>query len=176
MRVDPFGDPALTRAMNVFRGIDGVVAIIAVALVAGCSTPKSEPSYTDVPGASAPVIAGDTAEIPTPAVQAVDVAAPVAEPVVQPLAQDDVETPKPELIVTPDDMLTGSVVAVNDVGRFVVLTFPLGRMPSEGATVFAYRQGLKVAELKVTGPQKDDHTVADIQSGDCRVKDEVRDR
>jgi len=35
---------------------------------------------------------------------------------------------------------------------------------------------LKVAELNVTGPQKDDHTVADIRTGECRPDDEVRDR
>ena len=79
-------------------------------------------------------------------------------------------------IVTPDDTLTGSIVSVNGVGRFVVLTFPLGSMPAEGSTLFVYRQGLKVAELNVTGPQKDDHTVADIRSGECRIQDEVRDR
>jgi hypothetical protein len=83
---------------------------------------------------------------------------------------------KPELIVTPDDTLTGKVISVNEIGRFVVLRFPLGRLPLQDSTLFAYRQGLKVAELKVTGPQKDDHTVADIHTGECRVDDEVRNR
>jgi hypothetical protein len=45
-----------------------------------------------------------------------------------------------------------------------------------GSKLFVYRQGLKVAELVVTGPQRDDHTVADIRTGDCRTGDEIRDR
>jgi hypothetical protein len=145
--------------MNTFRELSCVVVFIVAAFVAGCSGPKSDPVYADLPGASAsPALSGPTESSPPPA---------AAEPS---------EAEKPELIVTPDDTLTGSVVSVNEVGRFAVLTFPLGSMPAEGSTLFAYRQGLKVGELKVTGPQKDDHTVADIKSGECRTKDEVRDR
>jgi len=103
-----------------------------------------------------------------------------AEPV-EPVKAAPAEAPaskeeKPGLIVTPDNTLTGTIVSVNDIGRFVVLRFPLGRVPAVDTKLFVYRQGLKVAELKVTGPQRDDHTVADIRSGDCRVNDEVRDR
>jgi hypothetical protein len=35
---------------------------------------------------------------------------------------------------------------------------------------------LKVAEIKVTGPQRDNNTVADLVSGDAQVGDEVRDQ
>ena len=78
--------------------------------------------------------------------------------------------------VTPDNSLTARVVSYNSVGRFVVLSFPVGRMPAQDQTLFLYRGGLKVAELKVTGPQQDNNTVADLVTGDAQVGDEVRDQ
>jgi hypothetical protein len=66
------------------------------------------------------------------------------------------------------------VSAYNAVGRFVVLSFPVGRMPRLDQTLFLYRNGLKVAEVKVTGPQRDNNVVADIISGDAQAGDEVR--
>lgn len=79
-------------------------------------------------------------------------------------------------IVTPNDSLAGKVAAFNSAGRFVVLNFPGAQMPKVDQTLFLYRAGLKVAEIKVTGPQSDDNTVADIISGDAQVGDEVRDQ
>jgi hypothetical protein len=80
------------------------------------------------------------------------------------------------LIVTPEAALTGRVSAFNDAGRFAVLDFPVGRVPAIGRTLFTYRQGLKVGELKVTGPERDHNTVADLVSGEARAGDEVRDQ
>ena len=156
--------------MNSFRGFGCAVVVIIAAFICGCSTPKSDVVYTEVPGSSG------TAGVSEPAEQTQAPIADVMESREDAVAPDRSDAEKPELIVTPDDMLTGSIVSVNDVGRFVVLKFPLGRMPAEGSTLFVHRNGMKVAELKVTGPQKDDHTVADIKTGDCRSKDEVRDR
>jgi len=68
------------------------------------------------------------------------------------------------------------VVSYNSVGRFVVLNFPIGQSPKMDQTVFIYRNGLKVGELKVTGPQRDNNIVADLVSGEARVGDEARDR
>ena len=79
-------------------------------------------------------------------------------------------------VVTPDNSLAGKVVSYNSVGRFVVLNFPARRMPKTDQRLFLYRTGLKVAEVKVTGPQNDDNTVADVVSGDAQAGDEVRDR
>jgi len=79
-------------------------------------------------------------------------------------------------IVTPDNSLAGKVVSYNDVGRFVVLNFPSGRMPKMDQHLFLYRAGLKVAEVVVTGPQSDDNTVADLASGDAQTGDDVRDQ
>ncbi len=82
----------------------------------------------------------------------------------------------PQAIVTPDLSLTAKVLSVNVVGRFVVLDFPNGRVPSLQQTFFLYRAGLKVGEVKITGPQADNAIVADLTSGEAKVGDTVRDR
>ncbi len=82
----------------------------------------------------------------------------------------------PQTIVTPDNSLTAKVISYNSAGRFVVLSFPDGRMPKMDQSLFLYRDGLKAAELKVTGPQSDNNIVADIVTGDAQVGDEVRDQ
>ena len=79
-------------------------------------------------------------------------------------------------IVSPDLSLAGKVVSHNSVGRFVVLDFSNRQMPKTNSRLFLYRAGLKVAEVKITGPQSDGYTVADIVSGDAQAGDEVRDR
>jgi len=79
-------------------------------------------------------------------------------------------------IVKASTELVGKVSTFNTIGRFAVLNFPVTRMPSVGQTLFLYRDGLKVGEIKVTGPQKDDNIVGDLVSGEGQVGDEVRDR
>jgi hypothetical protein len=79
-------------------------------------------------------------------------------------------------IVTPNDSLAGKVAAYNSAGRFVVLNFPGAQLPKVDQTLFLYRAGLKVAELKVTGPQDEDNIVANLVTGDAAVGDEVRDQ
>jgi hypothetical protein len=81
-----------------------------------------------------------------------------------------------QTVVTPDSSLTASVARYNVAGRFVVLSFPVSQMPKLEQTLFLYRNGLKVAEVKVTGPQNDNNIVADLVSGDAQVGDEVRDQ
>jgi hypothetical protein len=78
--------------------------------------------------------------------------------------------------VAPDTALAGRVVWVNGAARYAILGFPIGSMPQNGVRLFVYRGANRVGELKVSGPQRDDHTVADIMLGDCQVGDEVRDR
>ena len=83
---------------------------------------------------------------------------------------------KPPPIVTPDRTLTGKVVSANATLRFTVLNFPVGRMPQVGQVLSVYRNGLKVGEVKVSGPQRDDNVVADISTGEAQKGDEVKDR
>ena len=79
-----------------------------------------------------------------------------------------------QTVVTPDNSLSARVASYNAAGRFVVLSFPVSQMPKLDQTLFLYRDGLKVAEVKVTGPQRDNNVVADLISGDTLVGDEVR--
>lgn len=94
----------------------------------------------------------------------------------QPAATAKPGSAKPAPIVTPDFSLSAQVVSVNPVGRFVVLSFPAGGMPKIDQTLFLYRGGLKVAEVRVSGPQNNDSIVADIISGDAQVGDSVKEK
>ena len=91
------------------------------------------------------------------------------------------KTPKPapatsSVIVTPDNSLAGKVISYNDAGRFVVLNFPIGRMPAVGQTLFLYRNGLKVAEVKTGRDRRDNLVVADLVTGDAQAGDDARDQ
>lgn len=77
-------------------------------------------------------------------------------------------------VVTPDYSASGRVAHVNTNARFAVLTFTGGVMPARARPLFVYRNGLKVGELRVTGPQEGNSTVADILNGDVQKNDDVR--
>ena len=79
-----------------------------------------------------------------------------------------------KLIVTPETALIGKIAAVNANAKFAVLNFPVGHLPSMEQRLNVYRNGLKVGEVKITGPQRDDNTVADIVAGESKIGDEVR--
>jgi hypothetical protein len=83
--------------------------------------------------------------------------------------------PASQTIVTPDPSLEAKVISVNTVGRFVVLGFPGGQLPKLQQALFIYHAGLKVAEVKITGPQQENNIVADLVSGAAKVGDTVRD-
>ncbi|HWD94357.1 MAG TPA: hypothetical protein VG938_18645 [Verrucomicrobiae bacterium] len=79
-----------------------------------------------------------------------------------------------KFLVTPDEGLRGRVASVNANLRFVVLTFPVGQLPSVDSRMNVFRNGAIVGEVKITGPQRDDNSVADIMLGDAQKGDEVR--
>ena len=89
-------------------------------------------------------------------------------------ASRDKKSGEQGVIVTPGGALPGTVISVNPGARFVVLRFPLGQLPALNQRMSAYRQGLKVAELRISGPQRDIHTIADVLAGECKAGDEVR--
>ena len=91
-------------------------------------------------------------------------------------SQENAFSPAPSAVVTPDNSLAGKVVSYNSVGRFVVLNFPTGQMPKMDQSLFLYRAGLKVGEVKITGPQSGSNIVADLTGGNAQVGDEVRDQ
>jgi hypothetical protein len=78
------------------------------------------------------------------------------------------------LIVTPASGGAGKVAMVNISARFVVLNYPLGHLPPTNQRLNLYRRGLKVGEIKITGPQYDDNIVADLVAGECEIGDEAR--
>jgi hypothetical protein len=84
------------------------------------------------------------------------------------------DTNKPGMTVTPSAALTGKIMLVNANARYVVITYPVGRLPDAGQRLQVYRKSLKIGEVKITGPQKDLHTVADVLTGECQVGDEVK--
>jgi hypothetical protein len=97
------------------------------------------------------------------------------------MAQPRAGTPAPgasatnqTLIVTSEDALMGKVALVNPTARFVVLNFPLGKMAAAEQRLSLYRRGLKVGEVKVTGPIRENNIVADLVAGDAEVGDEAR--
>src|SRR5437868_12099952 len=64
--------------------------------------------------------------------------------------------PAQKLSVTPANGLSGKVIKVNVAGRFLILNFPIGHLPAVDQQLNVYRLGLKVGEVRVSGPQMDD--------------------
>lgn len=78
--------------------------------------------------------------------------------------------------ITPAEGPDGRVASVNSSLEFVVLTFPVGQLPPLDEHLNVYRNGTKVGEVKITGPAREDNTVADIVSGGAIKGDEVREK
>ncbi|MCX6890464.1 MAG: hypothetical protein WCL11_03420 [Verrucomicrobiota bacterium] len=77
-------------------------------------------------------------------------------------------------VAAPKAAATGEVSVVNPAARFVVLTFPRDPMPFMDQRMNLYRGASKVAEVKVTGPQRGRNIVADIVTGAPEPGDEAR--
>ena len=76
--------------------------------------------------------------------------------------------------VTLDEAVLGRVVSVDPALRFLVMDFPVRRLPVLEQRLNVYRNGQKVGEVKVTGPGRDTTIAGDIMVGQVRVGDEVR--
>jgi hypothetical protein len=77
-------------------------------------------------------------------------------------------------VITADFRPAGKVEMVDVPGRFVVISFEPGAVPKPGQRLNVYRAGAKVGEVKVTGPERDNNTVADILAGEVQIQDETR--
>ena len=82
------------------------------------------------------------------------------------------EGAKPD--VTLDEAVLGTVVSVNPALRFLVMDFPVRKLPVLEQRLNVYRNGQKVGEVKVTGPGRDTTIAGDILVGEVQVGDEVR--
>lgn len=78
------------------------------------------------------------------------------------------------VVVTPGGPTTGTVAFVNPNARYAVVSFPIGTMPAAERRFSVYRHGLKVGEIKITGPERDTNTVGDIIAGEAQKGDELR--
>lgn len=145
------------------------VLVCCGALLAGCARSKpAASSATPAPQATTNAVAG---KIPAADSDGVKKQAR--------LNKTKPEKPKPapeksRPVITPDESAFGKVLHVNRVGRFVVVNFPAGTLPQTGQRLYIYRDDLKVAEIRITGPQQDTSIVADVLNGEVRVNDEVR--
>ncbi|HPC61745.1 MAG TPA: hypothetical protein PKX23_13870 [Verrucomicrobiota bacterium] len=81
-----------------------------------------------------------------------------------------------KITVTPSEVRTGKIVKYNPSGRFVVINFPVVQVPPVDLVMEVYRQGLKVGQVRITGPQLDDNIVADVIAGEVAIGDLVRDQ
>jgi hypothetical protein len=77
-------------------------------------------------------------------------------------------------VIKADLRAWGQIVKVNTDARFVVISFDAGAVPQTGKRFNVYRNGVKVGEVNITGPQQESNTVADIVSGDIQLHDEAR--
>lgn len=93
---------------------------------------------------------------------------------VAPVASKKNANKSAKLIVAPDNTPFGKIRKVDLNARFVILNFPVGTVPPPGRVLNVFRGGLKMGEVRITGPQQDDNTVADISAGQAAEGDEVR--
>lgn len=127
----------------------GMPLLLFILAGAGCASKPAGPS-ANYPGAQGRVVAAK---------------APVRAPA----------PPKaPSVIVTPGTSSSGKITSVNVGARFAVITFYSGQLPALERHLGVFRNGLKVAEIKITGPHRDGNTVGDIVAGECQSGDEVR--
>ena len=76
--------------------------------------------------------------------------------------------------VTLDEAVLGTVVFVDPTLRFLVMDFPVRKLPVLEQRLNVYRNDRKVGEVKVTGPGRDTTIAGDIMFGVVQVGDEVR--
>lgn len=76
--------------------------------------------------------------------------------------------------IVPLNEVNGRIAAVNPTLRYVVVDFYLSRIPQLDQRMAVYRQGEKVGEIKITGPERNQNIAADILAGEANVGDEVR--
>ena len=70
--------------------------------------------------------------------------------------------------------LRGKVAKVNDELGFVVLDFTFSRLPEANRRLGVFREGRRVGQLTTTAMSDDAYLVADINKGDIRQGDDVR--
>ncbi len=83
-------------------------------------------------------------------------------------------TTSPNLVIRPAASAVGRVASVNLPGKFVVLSYPVGQLPTNDTRLAIFHAGSKVGEVRVTGPAQENLTVGDITAGTAEDGDEAR--
>ena len=73
-----------------------------------------------------------------------------------------------------DEQVQGRIVSVNAALRFVVMDFPIRKLPALEQRLNIYRGDQKMGEVRVTGPVRDTTIAGDLLSGQAQVGDLVR--
>jgi hypothetical protein len=73
-----------------------------------------------------------------------------------------------------DHGVQGKVVSANPTLRYVVMDFPIRRLPALDQRLNVYRQGQKVGEVAVSGPIMGTAAAGDVIAGQAEIGDEVR--
>src|SRR5262245_16773562 len=130
---------------------------IALLASSGCFHKRAaapQEGFSDVPGMPPPAPVAEVKPNPRPSKKESQSSAPISIP-------SEPKTPQQQLIVTPENGLVGKVEMVNQNAHYVVLSFPIGHLPALEQHLSVYRRGLKIGEVKVSGPQIEDNVVAD---------------
>ncbi len=89
-------------------------------------------------------------------------------------ATTNAAAPSQPSTLTPETGLNGKIISVDNSARFVVAGFPGGQLPPNDRKFNVYRQGLKVGQIKISGPQLNQNIVADLTEGEAQPGDDVR--
>jgi hypothetical protein len=139
--------------------------IISAWCVAGCASRRPSESEIQKPRPAAPTP-------PKPATKSVQTHPPT--PPAPNATLQLFSVTNQGAIVTLTQTPNGKIAAVNLALRFVVVDFSLGPMPGLDQRMTVYRQGLRVGELKITGPERNGNTAADLIAGEAQTGDDVR--
>lgn len=76
--------------------------------------------------------------------------------------------------ISPVNALSGRVMLVNGPLKYIVAEGPLGRLPAAEQVLYAYRDGQRVGEVRVSQQARGANFTADILQGELRVGDTLR--
>ncbi len=146
----------LTARMKIFS----LTIVLTTGILCGCAIPKKEPETKTGDKNSArlnqpPIKTSETNQTTSPSA---------------------ILSKNHQTASSIDLSFAGKILTFNSAGRFVVLDFPAGKMPALDETMSVYRDGKKIGSVKITGPTRDNNTVADLTSGEAAKGDEVRAR
>ena len=138
------------------------IAVVSGLILAGCASHRDAPKPASEKTKRKPVAKATLA--PTPAKSPAPINAQGSSPTVTNNNQ----------VITLSGQTVGKVYSVNQVARFVILDYGLNPLPPLDQRLNVYRNGVRVGEIKVTGPVMNGNIAADIVAGEVRKDDEAR--